>query len=79
MKAADKKEIKEDILREAKVLGIRPGAAETVAEKVATNVAKWAEKRSGVTEKDLERKIAENLKKYNADLAEMFKIRGKII
>ena len=79
MKTASKKAIKDDILCEAKIIGMRPGAAEIIAEKVAEKTVKWAEKRSEVTEKDLERKIAENLKKYNADLAEMFQIRGKII
>lgn len=79
IKVFSKKSVKEDILREAKAVGMRAGAAEIVAEKVATVVAKWVEKRGEVTDKDIERKIVENLAKYNKELAEFYKIRGKII
>ena len=66
-------------MREARVLGIEPGAAALFAEKVAGKVAIWAKKRSAVTNDDLDRMLSKELEKYNWDLSYIFKNRGKII
>lgn len=72
-------ELEKDILREAKVLGLSDSVAKMVAKRVCERIEKWTEKRSAVTDEDLNRQIAKELKDYNADLAYVYQIRGKII
>ena len=72
-------DLRDDILHEAKVLKISENVAKTIAEKAAGEVEKWVQKRSAVTVEDLNRQIAKELKKYNADLAYVYQIRDKII
>ncbi len=72
-------DLRKDILREAKILNISEPVAKTVAERVAGQLEKWTEKRAAVTEEDLNRQIAKELKKYNTDLAYVYQNRGKII
>lgn len=72
-------ELEKDILREAKVLGLSDSVAKMVAKRVCKRIEKWTEKRSAVTDEDLNRQIAKELKDYNADLAYVYQIRGKII
>lgn len=74
-----KENILELILREAKSIGIRNGGAEIIAEKTASKIYDWAKKRSEITETDLNLKLANELKKYNADLAYLFEEKGKIL
>lgn len=74
-----KKKIHEDIKREAKVLGIHPGTAEIIADKVTEKVIPWSKKRSMITEDDLNQKLAKEIKKFNEDLAYLFESKGKII
>ncbi len=74
-----KKKIHEDIKREAKVLGIHPGTAEIIADKVTEKVILWSKKRSMITEDDLNQKLAKEIKKFNEDLAYLFESKGKII
>lgn len=74
-----KKKIHEDIKREAKVLGIHPGTAEIIADKVTEKVITWSKKRSMITEDDLNQKLAKEIKKFNEDLAYLFESKGKII
>ncbi len=74
-----KKKIHEDIKREAKVLGIHPGTAEIIADKVTEKIMTWTKKRSMITEEDLNQKLAKEIKKYNEDLAYLFESKGKII
>lgn len=83
---ADKKKVKfsrkklvSDIMFEARVLGRHPGAAKIVAEKVAGETEKWAEKREFITEDDIRRTASAKLKKYDEDLAYIYKNYGKII
>lgn len=73
------KELREELLREAKALKIPAGAAEVVASKVTEQVSKWAVKRSVVTMDDIYRRIAVEAEKYSADLAYVYQNRGKII
>mgnify|MGYP003299257941 CR=1 FL=1 len=74
-----KKKLEKEILFEAKVLNMHMGAAEAITEKVIESVSKWVEERAEITEDDINRETAKQLKKYNADLAYIFKNRGKII
>lgn len=74
-----KENILELILHEAKSIGIRDGGAEIIAEKTASKIYDWARKRSEITETDLNLKLANELKKYNADLAYLFEEKGKIL
>ena len=73
------KELREELLREAKALKIPAGAAEVVASKVTEQVSKWAVKRSVVTMDDIYRRIALEAEKYSTDLAYVYQNRGKII
>ena len=74
-----KKKIHEDIKREAKVLGIHPGTAEIIADKVTEKIMNWSKKRSMSTEDDLNERIVKELEKYNKDLAYLFESKGKVI
>ena len=69
----------ESIMQEAKILNLHPGAVELYADKVADQVERWAKRRSAITQQDLDRRIAKSLEIYNADLAYVYKNRGKII
>lgn len=71
--------LKRDILREAKILKIAAGSAEAIADITVEKVAKWADGRGKITEEDLDRIVAKKIEPYNADLAYVFKERGKII
>lgn len=74
-----KKLLVEDILREARVMRLRMGWAEMIAEKVAEAVEKWAKTRAIITEDDLSRVVEMELAKYHKDLAYVYKNRDKII
>ena len=74
-----KKKLREDILREARVLGLHSGAAEMMTDKVVEAIEKWAKKRTALTQGDLDRATAKEIKKYHADLAYVYENRGKII
>ena len=74
-----RKKLTEEILREAKVLNLHMGAAEIMTEKVVENVEKWSKRRTMFTREDLNRAVAKEIKKYNADLAYVYENRGKII
>ena len=71
--------IVKDIMLESKILRISTGSAKAFAEKTAEKVAKWAEKKGGVTENDINSQIAKEIKKYSKDLAFIYENRGKII
>ena len=83
---ADKKKVKfsrkkliDDIMFEARVLGRHTGSAKIVAEKVADEVEQWAERREFITADDIRRAASVRLKKYDEDLAYIYKNYGKII
>lgn len=71
--------LKRDIMREGKILGLHTGSTEAIAERVADEVEKWLASRSAVTENDLDRVISTRLRKFNPDLAFMFRERKKFI
>ena len=74
-----KKKLREELLRECKVLGLHQGAAEMMVERVVAAVEKWAKEQTMITQNDLERAVEREVKKYNADLAYVYQNRGKII
>lgn len=74
-----KSKLHEEIKREAKVLGIHPGTAEIIADKVVEKIMTWSKKRSMITEEDLYARLAKEIKKYNEDLAYLFESKDKII
>lgn len=74
-----KKALKAEILKEAKVLNRHMGAAEAIADRVVLQVEKWVAGRNVVTKNDIDRVTCEKIKKYDPDLAYIYKNRGKII
>ena len=71
--------LRDDILREAKVLGLHMGTATFIADKAVQKVKKWMDGRGTITEDDLIRVVTKELAKYNKDLAFMYKHKSKII
>lgn len=75
----NEKDLQEDLMRSAKVVGLSVGAAEVIVGKIVQKVAEHLAKRAVVTADDLNRFIATEAEKYNKDLAYVYKNRGKII
>jgi len=74
-----KKKLHDEIIREAKVLGIHSGTSEIIADKVVLKIMKWREGRSMITEEDLNERLAKELAKYNEDLSINRKELSKIV
>ncbi len=79
MEQFDEKKIERALKIDAKAVGIPSGAAEIFIERTLEDVKKQLKNKTIITNKDLERIIAKELKKYNADLAYIYKNRDKII
>ena len=73
------KTLLKDILKEAKVLKISNETAGKYAKIVSGRVASWVDKRATVTQPDINRQVAKEIKKYNKDLAFIYENKGKII
>jgi hypothetical protein len=73
------KALTKDLKINLKGLGVPVGAAELFADKIIAEVKKQIKGRKIITEQDLNRYIATSAKKYNADLAYVYKNRDKII
>ena len=73
------KELREDILREAKILKIHSGFAELIVERVVFQVNDFLSKHKIVTKEEVEKIVIKELKKYNKDLAYIYHNRDKII
>ena len=71
--------VKESILRQAKILRLPEGWAETLAEKTAQKIDKWIEDKDMVTEDDLRRDICKELQILSPDIAFAYKNHDKII
>lgn len=71
--------LKKDILKEAKVLKLPEASVKLYAEAVSEKVSAWAMKRGAVTQNDINRETAKEIKKYSKDLAFIYENRGKII
>lgn len=72
-------DIRQDLLIHAKALGIPEGAADDFIKRSLVDAKKAVADKTIITKADLERAVATELKKYNADLAYVFKNRDKII
>ena len=75
----NEKTLTKDLKIDAKALGIPAGAAEVFIDETLKAVKKQLKSKSIITDSDLKRMIINELKKYNADLAYVFKNRDKII
>lgn len=71
--------LRRDIMREGRVLNRHPGAMEIVADKVCREVEKWAKERDEVTQKELDKATAARIRKYDADVAYLYRMRGRWI
>lgn len=75
----DEKELKKLLKIDARAVGIPSGAAEIFIDKTLAETKKQLKTKKIITDKDLERIVAKELKKYNSDLAYVYKNRDKII
>lgn len=71
--------LKNELLIDAKALGIPSGSAEIFADRSIKSALKSLQPRKIITEKDLQRALVKELKKYHHDLAYVYEIRDKII
>ena len=78
-KIFEERELAEELKRESRSLGIPVGSSEKIIEEVVASVCLWLEKRSLITQDDLERVVSRELDKYNKDLAYIYRNRDKII
>ncbi|MDO5481136.1 MAG: hypothetical protein Q4F60_02200 [Candidatus Saccharibacteria bacterium] len=79
MKKYSKNQMKRDIMKEGRVLGLHNGSTAAIADRVVEEIDEWVMKRGDITEADLNRVASSKLKKYNPDLAYMYKMKGKVI
>lgn len=79
MKDFDEKSIIKDLKINAHGIGIPSGAAEIFAERAVKDAKKTLKDKSIITEKDLERALVKELKKYNKDLAYVYQNHDTII
>lgn len=75
----DQQDVNAMILRDAQALGISLTTAKVIADHVSQKASAWVQKRSVITEDDLNRFLAQELKKYNDDLSYVYQNRGKIV
>lgn len=79
MQNYDESELIKNLKIDAHGLGIPEGAATIFIERTVKDAKRSLHHRSIITENDLKRAIIKELKKYNADLAYVYKNRDKII
>lgn len=75
----NEKELTKSLKIDARALNIPIGAAEIFIEKTISAVKKQLKPKTIITNKDLDRIVIKELKKYNIDLAYVYKNRDKII
>ena len=73
------KTLRKDLIINMKGLGVPVGAAEAFADEIIKDVKKSIKGKKIVTEQDINRYISTSAKKYNKDLAYVYKNRDKII
>ena len=71
--------LKKSLKRHARAIGLPEGSAEVFIEKSLTDASKNLKNKTIITEADLTRAIAKELKKYNPDFAYVYQNRDKII
>jgi len=79
MNQLDSSVIRERLLVDACAIGIPSGAAKTFANSVIANLQKSLANKTIITDRDLNRLIVKELKKYNPNLAYVYQNRDKII
>lgn len=79
MQNIDYQKVSKDLKIDARGLGIPDGAADLFIEQTLKSLKKSLESKPYVTESDLNRYIAKELKKYNADFAYVYQNRGTIV
>lgn len=79
MATLDEKTLIKNLKIDAKAVGIPSGAAEIFIAKSLQAAKKSLQTRKIITDKDLERAITKELKKYSTDLAYVYENRDKII
>ena len=72
-------DVKNSILRNARSIGLPEGWAKQIAARVAKQIDAWIADKEIVTESDLRRQIAKELKELNPDLDYAYKNHDKII
>lgn len=75
----DDKKLEKELKIHARAIGIPTGAAKAFVDETMKAVKKSLKNKKLITNKDLERIVAKELKKYNSDLAYVYKNRDKII
>ena len=75
----NEKALRRTLKIDALAVGIPIGSAEIFIDRTITATKKSLKTKKIITEHDLERAVTQELKKYNADLAYVFKNRDKII
>lgn len=73
------KHLKTTLRRHAKALGISEGAADSFINLAIDATVKTFKNKEIITERDLTRVLSKELKKYNSDLAYVYKNYDKII
>lgn len=79
MKKFDAQNLTKELQIDAKALNIPSGAADVFIKRTVAAVQKSLQTKSIITEKDLTKAVAKELKKYHADLAYVYENRDKII
>ena len=79
MNTFDEKTLRKELKIDARALGVPAGAAESFIDNTIKNLQKPLKAKNIITENDLKRLVASELKKYHADLAYVYKNRDKII
>lgn len=74
-----KEKVIQEIQQESKVLNLHTGAVNMIAEEVAKKIQNWVQDKPTITQADLDRRIVEEVKKYNKDLAFILNERTKLI
>ncbi len=73
------KTISQTLKHDARALGIPSGAAKIFIQRTVEEATKTLSDKKIITEDDITRTIYKELKKYNKDLAYVYKNRGTII
>lgn len=79
MEEYDQAKLAKELKIDAKGLGIPSGAAEIFIQKALHSTTKKLSTKSFITNGDLKRTLTKELRKYNADLAYVYKNRDTII
>ena len=79
MNKIDTKLLTKNLKIDAKAVGIPIGAAESFIDKTLKAIQTTLKSKTIITDKDLDRAIIKELKKYNPDLAYVYENRDKII